>query len=376
MVDLRAEWQELISSHGSNAPETRPVRAQINNFVTRRSHLRLQSRRKAYFEHVDRMRALGQPIDPEILRGTCQTDPRPRPNVNPDFGAPHLGSFLHDEDLGGDRRRHYFVEMLVEYLSYRYSSVEATVRDLVAESTGSRPPPRPMDLNLEKRSRCLFGCASLAGRTKFDVHFASFHKKSVESPFLCPECRLEGRKAPVIDGMVEWSVHTERVHGKLHSPKPRAPERLRDRGPRTYERPPRVPCLLCWTLCCVGQGYSRHFNKAHKFNDFNEPFPCPACRRLGLGQNVMIDGIRAWGEHARDIHCVDAQRGVSTLESGAPKVITQRGRGKILKRIATHSGGARFPYNKRPPPSPSEMTKSSLGNYETLKVDAGGVQLL
>lgn len=209
---------------------------------------------------------------------------------------------------------------------------------------------------------------------QLDVHFAAFHKKSIESPFPCPECRLNGRDAPVIDGMLEWSIHTETVHGKLHSPKPGAPDRLRDRGPRTYERPPKAPCLLCWTMCCIGQGYSRHFNKAHRSNDVKESFPFPACQRLGLGQNVLIDGIQAWIEHSRDAHGVDGQRGIPTSEPERPKVIVQRGRaGKISKRIAANSGGMRLPYCKRTFAPLSRETTPSVGKDEVAGSVKGNV---
>lgn len=52
-----------------------------------------------------------------------------------------------------------------------------------------------------------------------------------------------------------------------------------------------------------GGGLTRHIRRAHgqKEGIFNQPFPCPECRRQGK-DNTSIDGSAAWYNHVALVH--------------------------------------------------------------------------
>lgn len=127
-----------------------------------------------------------------------------------------------------------------------------------------------------------------------------------------------GRDAPVIKGLLEWTIHLTKCHGRQHSPIQSELE-LRQRGrrlPRVRTQPAR--CLLCSNEYHTGMGYSRHYNRRHKRMDCASTFFCPECKLQGHPEDVSINGHEEWMRHARKVHGIDAQRGVPMPSTDTP----------------------------------------------------------
>jgi len=117
------------------------------------------------------------------------------------------------------------------------------------------------------------------------------------------ECRREGREDFEVDGPQDWSSHVEKTHGLIHAPNLAAP------AARQQSSPPKVrsaQCLICEASLFSGGSFSKHTNKAHS-HVFQQPFPCPECRRGGLEK--VIQNHSAWLEHTSSVHGHDGCSG-------------------------------------------------------------------
>ena len=175
---------------------------------------------------------------------------------------------------------------------------------------------------------------------------------SFSRPFHCPECKRSGLTEAIIDGRQAWSAHTEKVHGKAHSPnwilKPLPKKYQCFLCPSEFVTTTKlfshinshihsnsvkgpVDCLTCtqstsipvtlqslwewlehlrdfhevsalFCILCGHSGLTRHMDGYHKA-DFEIPFPCPACERQSGSQlHNMIDGPASWHLHLLSVH--------------------------------------------------------------------------
>ena len=60
-------------------------------------------------------------------------------------------------------------------------------------------------------------------------------------------------------------------------------------------------CFLCPKDLCSRSALTKHYKAVHVPGAFNEPFNCPECRELGLG-DVKILGASDWETHTAEVH--------------------------------------------------------------------------
>lgn len=60
-------------------------------------------------------------------------------------------------------------------------------------------------------------------------------------------------------------------------------------------------CLLCLEPCANRSSLTRHHKRRHLLTTFQQPFSCPECLRLQVGDH-LIDSAPAWSNHAETYH--------------------------------------------------------------------------
>lgn len=137
------------------------------------------------------------------------------------------------------------------------------------------------------QTRCLL-CDELLFNER--SHFMSIHwkKGQFNQAFPCPECVRSGGEDVLIKCYEDWNLHCATVHGR---PAP-AMARLKR---------VRARCLLC------NEHYlslSSHVSRIHEAEgQFDRPFQCPECTRIGDNDPVpWVNDRQAWVAHCAYIH--------------------------------------------------------------------------
>ncbi|KAF1973216.1 hypothetical protein BU23DRAFT_568519 [Bimuria novae-zelandiae CBS 107.79] len=296
--DMQGLRADLEKARQRGSKEIRPVKAQIENLIETLSHLKLQEKRAAYFEHVDSQRAQGL--------STAASSGKMRSSGALSAVAQFLQSCAREleEGCSVEQRAQHYMELLVDHLARR----------------PSRPPPGPgapkvavegcddaaepaydesVDLNrtCTKQSRYLLCNTTFRGRSELTKHCRKIHVKdgTFDRPFSCPEClRLGMGDVTITRGPPAWSSHAEASHGKML--KPNLPSIARP--VKGSER-----CLLCECFFVGGGGLWKHTRRIHHQNGekFAQPFSCPECLRQGKG-DASIGGFDDWKSHVLSEH--------------------------------------------------------------------------
>jgi hypothetical protein len=149
----------------------------------------------------------------------------------------------------------------------------------------------------QNRPQCFFCRSFHCHRQALTKHYRAIHipNGTFVEPFQCPECLRQGIQDPWISASPSaWSNHVETFHGKINAP-----------NLPTYQYSVELQesrCLIC-NKWFSGQGLTRHVNFTHvgKENMFQQPFPCPECRRQGQ-QDTWINGASEWYDHVSFTH--------------------------------------------------------------------------
>jgi hypothetical protein len=137
----------------------------MENLIETLSHLKLQEKRAAYFEHVDSLRAYGLPTAASLgeMRSSAQ----------------FLQSCAREleEGCSVEQRTHHYMGLLVDYLARRPSRPppESGSPKIAVEGGGDAAEPaydESVDLNrtCTKQSRCLLCDTAFRGRSEPTKH--------------------------------------------------------------------------------------------------------------------------------------------------------------------------------------------------------------
>lgn len=310
--ETRALLADARAKHGRDGAVTRRLSSRLSYLLRKYTAEGIREKRQAYFANADKLGALGQPVDVYPENGDTRVSRARRFHSDMGgLGTNIVSKFIHEGELGGDRRAAYFVEILCEYLAHRFTNMEIIMSKVIADVAGQAPAPISPRASLNE-FRCLFGCPALSNRTALTNHVESHHGSTFTTPFECPECWRLGAVPVLIRDARQYCLHTQRAHGRLCSPIFREKTGgllLKSRTPKKYQKNPSVSCLLCQGEYRAGQGHSRHFDKRHRRADFEEPFLCPACQRSGAKDVAIIDSVDCWLSHTEAVHNIDGQRG-------------------------------------------------------------------
>jgi len=312
------------------------LKGQLRSLIMSLSSLKTEAKRKEYFDNVDRLRALGlnpaaeMPATPnsktapgEVASGASAQRVR-----RCDPAAAQIGRFLQshiqepDEDEPAEALSERFMNLLLRHLTRRPELEAESSSEAEAEAEAEAGSPKHEEgdaglgegeVNEKEQPRCLFGCGSFCHRQSLTRHYKQIHvvKGTFDQPFPCPECRRQGMQDSwIANGTSEWSNHVERFHGKIHTPNFPSHAGLAEELAR---------CLICGGSFSRGRGLTKHFRSTHvrKEGKFEQPFPCPGCRRLGK-EDAWIDGLSAWSHHVASVH------DEAHAASGGPDGETQR----------------------------------------------------
>lgn len=315
---------------------------QLRYIIKILSSLKVQEKRAEYFSRVDGLRALGLPTVGTPAARTAGSAPgegaagkgapgKVAPRKRSRDAAAAVARFLQSRTRDVDEHRPFeqcserFMNLLVGYLTRRPEadpSLDAETSEREADDVGRAT--REEDKEDEKdeagnaegeqgalpsstrtkgtrgrkeQPRCLLGCGVYCRRSELTKHYKKIHVKNgtFKQPFWCPECRRLGMEDSWISGGESaWSNHVETVHDKIHAP-----------YFPSYSTPAEDPsrCLICSSSFLPGRGLTRHFRLIHvrKEGMFEQPFPCPECRRQGK-EDTWIDGLSAWPGHVASVH--------------------------------------------------------------------------
>ncbi|KAB5513527.1 hypothetical protein GE09DRAFT_1013927 [Coniochaeta sp. 2T2.1] len=317
--DVQSLRQALATERKKVERDTKQINrlnAQLQILIRQLSKLMVQQRRAEYFDAVNNRRIQGLST---VGMVESSANPAKAKHMAGSAAAACIGQFLGDEEFGMGNRPQTFTSLLLPYLSGRFANVEATMAFL-----------KPQDVSQEviegmgSYVKCLLCNIRFSRRSNLSRHHKTKHLEfSFTTPFSCPQCVREARDYTVSDAQ-DWSNHVELVHGKEF-----APNITQLSAKIVAPRPPIDPvcCLLCPNIGVPysgvpGQGFSRHVNSSHSFN---EPFPCPKCAQQGI-ENVIFDKS-TWLEHTSIVHAFDGQ-------SGHPIVTTPKKRQMIDSEVS------------------------------------------
>ena len=287
------------------------LKSHLSSLTILLSSLKVQVRRKEYFDNVDRSRALGLKPTAEMAPSEAASGTSAQRMRRCDVAADQIRRFLRshiqapDEYQHAEARSERFMNLLLGYLTRRPEPETLSSSSSEADAgAGGTPKVEEGDADLgegkgneKERPRCLFGCGIFCHRQSLTRHYREIHDKNgtFNKPFPCPECHRQGMgDSWIANGKSEWSNHVERFHGKIHTP-----------NFPTHACPAEelASCLICGRSFSRGRGLTRHFRLIHiqKEGKFGQPFPCPGCRRLGK-EDAWIDGLSAWSDHVASVH--------------------------------------------------------------------------
>lgn len=180
--------------------------------------------RDEYFPEADRLRGRGEPTD--HLRSPDQRRRGPHSEMDLE-GLVRLLTCADDPSaLSCDRRLEFdgeaekrsqrVMEWLLDYAAGRG-------RKASPQKHQTQNPPAPP---VSSVSTCLL-CSTdshpvtFTRRPELTRHCKDQHvgKGTFKLPFPCPECIRLGNAQYIVSSALNWSYHTERVHGKLHAPR-------------------------------------------------------------------------------------------------------------------------------------------------------------
>lgn len=364
MIEDRPEMQRLASEIADARAKHGTQSALVRRLSSHRVYLRrkykfqeVEKKRKAYFAASDRLGALGgsesreDSVENDAVNAEAARNARFQKDMG-GHGTKVISEFFHRDELGGDRRTLKTIQLLCEYMAHRFTNLDLMMIEIMAEVDGLPTSAIQPDANSE-RHRCLFGCMMTYSRYCLTKHFKTFHGPSFTTKFACPECWRLGKKPILITNATQYCLHAELAHGKKCAPQldrstePNAPE-FKQRTPKKYVRPDDVSCLLCPGVYAAGQGYSRHFNKTHRYSGFEAPFMCPTCVDNGITDEDVagIDDLAAWRRHTETIHKVDSQRGHNIEVERMPRQVAEPGHSQgwsYDKEMITLSGSSPAP---------------------------------
>lgn len=105
-----------------------------------------------------------------------------------------------------------------------------------------------------------------------------------------------------LTGAITWQLHCAAVHGRApHLPCSEMNRRKRSR------------CLICDKMFFSLAFYVTKLHEAG--GDFENPFPCPECARLGTLKPLLIESRQAWQIHCASVH-KDGLLATSVAEEG------------------------------------------------------------
>ncbi|KAG8162722.1 hypothetical protein KVR01_007200 [Diaporthe batatas] len=324
--DLQAAYDQVRKIASSNSPGVKRARARVYAHLNRAKKVIVKRRREEYFTQVDRLRASGRSAA-ELASESQEVIPETK---SCSLGASRaIGKFLEQPELGGEKRQHYYVEVICAYLTLRPASVEYLVGALSTEGMGSGDQDgdktvrdvRPEPFTNGNPTHCLLGCEqSFTRRNSLTRHVMQNHGVTFGLQFECPEClRLGIRPAALIGSVLEWSIHVEMCHGKGFAPTMDAERATQITSHRARNHLPKelARCLICNAHFCTGSGFSRHFHNRHIGKDLSAPLPCPECHRQGNSDIIWVNGVEEWLQHSRVIHAFDSIRGVKMSQDDA-----------------------------------------------------------
>lgn len=336
IMDLTKAYHDLHRVYGFEDIATRKAWGKMRWEKKSYENRLLNEKRQQYFDEADRLRALGAADDilqhPTMISATR--------HQLADAGTLSISEFMHRDDLGGEIRQQKFVDMMFEFMAHRPANTDYIFRDIIEEASGLREPLKPIP-DSQTNFRCLFGCQSFTKRDNLVKHIEALHEPSFDTPFGCPECRRLRRPLIIIKGLEHWCVHAEREHG--HKNAPSHSSQLKYALVKRYEKPEKVRCLLCKAKFCVGQGYSRHFERRHALRDFQNPkgFPCPECRHE-CNKDVIIHGVEFWKRHTCNVHGIDAVRGIAPGQTLRRKKVvpTRHDKKMAVRKVVLDGAGS------------------------------------
>jgi hypothetical protein len=219
-----------------------------------------------------------------------------------------------------------------------YSAWDAHVALVHADAEGNwfvEGPPQPSGSS--EGTNEMYACLlcddrrSFSSRKGLTAHCKKIHVKvgrKFSKPFPCPECRRLGAPDHSITSASSWSSHAAKSHGWKNTPKLRtvAPQPTLDRtkqhehlssahsddqenrpvevSPAASESNDASVCFLCddrrtFSFKC---NLTAHCKAIHvRDGKFEEPFPCPECRRCGKA-DYMITTPSTWSSHVASVH--------------------------------------------------------------------------
>ncbi|KAL2139234.1 hypothetical protein VTI28DRAFT_5494 [Corynascus sepedonium] len=302
MQELKQRYITARDDRGRKHPDTTRAFVAYAHLRKELARLVVEDKRHKYFAEVDKRRALGQSTSDLSVKTAKLWKPHTR-TATSDRIATHIGRFLHQQNLGGQRRAQVFSQLLLLYMKDQGTEVKAMVdslEDLKPQQAANQEPETWTCL------LCLARFAFRGGLTRHNAN-AHFKKGAFDQPFSCPECDRLGQEKHIVEGVEQWSNHVERYHGIWYTPCLPSRNCQRNVGsakPRpTKTRSAR--CLICEGMFYPGNSFSRHFNKEHG-TLFQERFSCPECYRQGNGE-VTIESRAAWMDHVAEVHKLDGQ---------------------------------------------------------------------
>lgn len=161
--DLEAAYGQVRKTASSNSPDAKRALARVYAHLTRAKKVIVKRRREEYFTQVDRLRASGRSAA-ELALESQEVIPETK-SCSP--GASRaIGKFLEQQELGGEKRQHYYVEIICAYLTLRPASVKYLVKELSTEGMDSGGEnggktvrdTRPEPFKHNNPTRCLLGC--------------------------------------------------------------------------------------------------------------------------------------------------------------------------------------------------------------------------
>ncbi|KAI1093468.1 hypothetical protein F5B19DRAFT_482691 [Rostrohypoxylon terebratum] len=338
----------------SNSKERSRLRSKINYLLKTLSQLQLYKNRAEYFKRVDYLRAQGMPTDEVFPSGSDSFSPSLVPTI---AVSRLLKSPVERNVVDYDTQSRLYIDAVLGYLTNAPVSTRCKGEAEEDEERGKKEY-QITDEPQQKRTRCLLCGNSFCSRSALTKHCKRRHTKETtfSQPFPCPEClRLGGGEFTIADPC-QWSNHVETIHGKIYTPNysSQLPSSQlscticssefvtnaklvvhMNRHVQSNRQDWPVSCRVCaqsastyvplrdawewlehckachtpWVLFCVlcacpfstESGLTRHTNRAHS-TEFHTPSLCPACKRAGIPEPRIIDGLASWRAHLATAH--------------------------------------------------------------------------
>lgn len=309
--DLRRDYRNIVNSSSSNDLKAKQIATKILWIRRTLSDKRVTELRKAYFQEVDRLRAMG--VAPPPRAADHNINPGKTFDPKGAAAAALIGDFMQIEERDGISSTLDLPSLYVPLLRRCPAEVTTLLNSYKADQQKGTPePPSAPAIDPKRPHRCLFGCDSFAKRGSLTKHNTKRHfdRGDFDQLFPCPECRRLQRGDHLINGPMQWSNHVETCHGREHAPNLPGSLNSRPNASWMQNQPHHQlevnlggPCLVCGDMFRNAGAFATHFRTLHveKQKLFESPFDCPECMRQETKPARFKDAAD-WQNHILDFH--------------------------------------------------------------------------